>query len=63
MNMFQTYHLDVKNRGVEFFVGFDPLAVQVNTGKVAPSVAVDDAIWVKHGDDLEYKVVTEYASS
>ena len=63
MIIFQTYHFDVEDRWVELFVWLDPLTIQVDTSKVAPSVTVDDAIRVKHGDDLKYKVVTEYASS
>ena len=38
----------------------DPASVEIYAGQVASRVAVDDAIWVEHRNDLENKVVPEY---
>ena len=39
-----------------YFLMFDPKSIEVDTRVIAPSVSVDDSIWVKHGDYFEYKI-------
>eukprot|EP00960_Hanusia_phi_P023845 703314-Hanusia_phi.AAC.1 len=52
-------HLGEEDGGMERARGVEPLAVEVLAGEGAAVVAVDDAVRVQHGDDLEDKVVPE----
>jgi hypothetical protein len=57
------YSLHVKDAWMKLPIRVDPLSIQVDASKVATSVTVDDSIWVEHGDDLKYKVVSEDPSA
>lgn len=48
--------------GLELLGGEFPTSVQVTASQRAPVVAVDDAVGVKHRDNLEYKVLSQQHS-
>ena len=51
--------LGVKDRGMQLLRGVVPNPVQVHPRKAAPVVAVDHAIRIEHGNDLEKDSVAQ----
>lgn len=45
--------------GANLLAGLDPLPVQVEARQAAPVVANDNAVRVKHWNNLEYEVVSK----
>jgi hypothetical protein len=45
--------------GANLLAGLDPLPVQVKARQAAPVVANDNAVRVKHWNNLEYEVVSK----
>ena len=52
--------LGVVNLWVQQLRGVRPSAVQVSANEVASVVAIDDTVWVEHGDDLKDELVSEH---
>lgn len=40
-------------------MSFFPDSIRVNAGELCPGVAMNDSIWVDHGNDLEDVVIQE----
>lgn len=49
----------VVDGGLQVHAGGQPLPVQVFPAQGAPVIAIDDTIWVEHGDDLENEVLSQ----
>jgi|688.fasta_scaffold1501978_1 hypothetical protein len=50
-------------RGMKFFIGVDPLSVQVDQTEVASVVADNDAVRVEHGHYLEDEILSQNFSN
>lgn len=48
------YHLLVmKSSGVKLWRGIHPVAIEIHAWKIAPSVPINDPVWIQHGHQFE----------
>lgn len=49
--------LGVEDCGVQFFIGVNPLPIEINLCQIAPIVSDNNSVDVEHGDNLEQKIL------
>ena len=54
--------LCIVNSRMEVFVRSEPLSIEIYSEQRASVIAIDDSIWIKHWNDFEDEVPSQYTS-